>query len=241
MSRDDGATRLLDLPAAGRRFSAARRVRLSDTRIDGSLRLDALARFVQDIASDDARETMTASYLAWVVRRTMLQVHTAPVSEELCTLTTWAAGYGPRWAERRTSLRGEQGGHCEAVVLWVAIDTQTGAPARLPETFHDAYAEAHDGRRVSSRLQHPDPPSTDGEPWSFRTADLDRLGHVNNAAYLVVSEELIARGATPPATASIEYRAAIAPGERTTLVGDADAWWLLGAEGDVRASFSITQ
>ena len=108
MSRDDGATRLLDPPVAGRTFTTERRVRLSDTTVDGVLRFDALARYVQDVASDDARETMTASYLAWVVRRAVFEVERAPVSEEMCALTTWCAGYGPRWAERRTSLVGDE-------------------------------------------------------------------------------------------------------------------------------------
>lgn len=239
MSRDDGATRLLDLPDAGRTFSAERRVRLSDTTPDGLLRFDALARYVQDVASDDARETMTASYLAWVVRRAVLDVPTAPSSEETCTLTTWCAGYGPRWAERRTRLVGEDGGHCEAVVLWVAIDPETAAPARLPDTFHAAYDVAAAGRRVTARLQHDDPP--DGasvRPWRFRAGDLDRLGHVNNAAYAVVVEELAAGGLERPTRLEIEYRAPIGPGETVSLVGDHASWWLTGEDG-VRASFTL--
>lgn len=235
MSRDDGATRLLDRPVAGRTFTTQRRVRLSDTTADGVLRFDALARYVQDVASDDARETMTASYLAWVVRRAVFEVERAPVSEEMCTLTTWCAGYGPRWAERRTSLVGDDGGRCEAVVLWVAIDVETGAPARLPDTFHAAYDEAADGRRVTARLQHADPPDdATGTPWRFRAADLDRLGHVNNAAYPVVIEEIA--GTPRPARLEVEYRNPVGPGEAVDLVGDGSAWWLVGDDG-VRASF----
>lgn len=237
MSRDDGATHLLDPPANGRRFSAERRVRLSDTTTDGELRFDALARYVQDIASDDARETMTASYLAWVVRRAVFEVHAAPVSEEACTLTTWCAGYGPRWAERRTRLTGDQGGHCESVVLWVAIDVDTGAPARLPDTFHAAYDEAAAGRKVTARLQHGDPPDgLDGAPWRFRVSDLDRLGHVNNAAYPAVIEEMVS-GSDRPRRIAVEYRNPIGPGETVTLVGDDGAWWLVGDDG-VRASLA---
>ena len=235
MSRDDGATRLLDLPDAGRRFTAERRVRLSDTTTGGELRFDALARYVQDVASDDARETMTASYLAWVVRRAVFEVHRSPVSEELCTLTTWCAGYGPRWAERRTRVVGDQGGRCESVVLWVAIDVETGAPARLPETFHAAYDEAAAGRKVTARLQHDEPPEGDaGRPWWFRVADLDRLGHVNNAAYPVVIEELTA-GDVRPNRIEVEYRNPIQPGEEVALVGGGSSWWLVGDDG-VRAS-----
>ena len=235
MSRDDGATRLLELPDVGRRFSAQRRVRLSDTTTDGDLRFDALARYVQDVASDDARETMTASYLARVVRRAVFEVQSSPVSEELCTLTTWCAGYGPRWAERRTRLVGDAGGRCESVVLWVAIDVESGAPARLPDTFHAAYEEAAAGRKVTARLQHDDPPEGGtGDPWRFRVADLDRLGHVNNAAYPVVVEEVTAAGPRP-SRVEVEYRSPIGPGDDVSLVGGDGSWWLVGADG-VRAS-----
>lgn len=239
MSRDDGATRLLDLPEVGRRFSSDRRVRLSDTTTDGVLRFDALARYVQDVASDDARETMTASYLAWVVRRAVFEVASSPVSEELCTLTTWCAGYGPRWAERRTRLVGDQGGHCESVVLWVAIDVESGAPARLPDTFHAAYDEAAAGRKVTARLQHAEPPDgMVGEPWRFRVGDLDRLGHVNNAAYPVVIEEVTA-GSPRPTRIEVEYRNPIAPGETVSLVGGDGSWWLVDDDA-VRATLAAT-
>lgn len=238
MTREDGATRLLEPPSAGRRFSAGRRVRLSDTGPDGLLRLDALARFVQDVASDDARETMSADYLAWVVRRSVLQVDQHPVSEEWCELTTWCSGYGPRWAERRTMVRGDQGGSCEAVVVWVAIDPQSGAPARLPDAFQAAYDEAADGRRVTARLQHGDPPpGSPTQPWRFRAGDLDRLGHVNNAAYLVVAEEL-AGSASRPRTVEVEYRNPIPPDTTVDLVGDTSAWWLVG--DDIHATCRAT-
>lgn len=254
VQRDDGATRLLPRPETGRTFSARRRVRLSDTTVDGELRLDALARYVQDVASDDARETMTATYLAWVVRRAMFEVHRAPISEEMCELTTWCSGYGSRWAERRTSLVGDAGGRCESVVVWVAIDVASGAPARLPDTFHEAYAAAHGGRQVKTRLQHGEPEpceddSTTPRPWRFRAADLDRLGHVNNAAYWVVAEESLARvalgaGGRPSALrAEIEYRAAIEPDEEVELltVTEADhvALWLRGGDAGTRASLRL--
>lgn len=225
--------------------------------MEGELRLDALARYIQDVASDDARETMTATYLAWVVRRTMLEVRRAPVSEEMCELTTWCSGYGSRWAERRTTLVGDSGGRCESAVVWVAIDVATGAPARLPDTFHEAYAAAHAGRQVKARLQHGEPDaSSDGSPatvrpWNFRAADLDRLGHVNNAAYWVVAEEALAGGASTDdgrrqgMRAEIEYRAAIEPGEEVDLVSirsdDRIALWLLGGDAGVRASILLAR
>jgi acyl-ACP thioesterase len=237
--RDDAATTLLPRPRTGRTFTTNRRVRLSDTTTGGALRLDALARYIQDVASDDARETMTASYLAWVVRRTLLVIDQPPRSEEECELTTWCSGYGGRWAERRTSIVGADGGRCESAVLWVATDPETAAPSRLPDEFHAAYDEAAAGRRVTARLQHADPPSTAARiDWRFRAADLDRLGHVNNAAFWVaVEEHLAATARRSSLRAELEYREPVPPGAALQLVGDAGAGWLVDDTGAVKASF----
>ena len=44
-------------PPSGRTFSVAYRIRLSDMDETGRLRLDAVARFLQDAATDDVEET----------------------------------------------------------------------------------------------------------------------------------------------------------------------------------------
>lgn len=187
-----GATELLAPPAAGRIFTAHRRVRLADTDAHGNLQLDALYRYAQDIAADDANDAMPASDIAWVVRKTLVDVASHPQADDELEIATWCSGYGGRWAERRTSLRGQTSGRVEVVTVWVAVDTRTGALARLDAAFVDAYGVAADGRRVSASLRHPDAPAdAERRPWSFRATDIDRLGHVNNAAYWAVAEELL--------------------------------------------------
>ncbi|MGI9624997.1 MAG: acyl-[acyl-carrier-protein] thioesterase [Acidimicrobiales bacterium] len=242
-ARADGATVLLPRPSAGRTFASSRRVRLSDTTPTGVLRLDALGRYIQDIATDDARETMTGRYLAWVVRRCVMEVTSAPTSEEMCELTTWCAGYGSRWAERRTSLVGSRGGRCESVVLWVAVDTKTGAPARLPDSFHDSYGEAHAGRKVSARLQHGSPPShADPTEWQFREADMDRLGHVNNAAYWTIVEERYRSHERPSAfRAEVEYRDPTVAGAGLQILEYQPDMWVVDGSGDTKASFRVNE
>jgi acyl-ACP thioesterase len=43
----------IPVPRRGRTYSARRRLRLADMDASGRLRLDALARFLQDVAIDD--------------------------------------------------------------------------------------------------------------------------------------------------------------------------------------------
>ena len=50
------ATVMVPVPERGRRFTAERPVRWGDTDRHGRLRLDALARFLQDVANDDTRD-----------------------------------------------------------------------------------------------------------------------------------------------------------------------------------------
>ena len=72
-------------------------------------------------------------------------------------------------------------------------------PKRLPESFLGLYGEAAGGRTVGSRLRAAGPPSDGVErrPWVLRRTDFDILGHVNNAAYWVVLEELVGERPEP--------------------------------------------
>lgn len=244
MARVDGATVLLPRPDHGRTFTTSRRVRLSDTDADGALRLDALARYAQDIASDDAREALPGTHLAWVVRRTMLEVHRHIDAEQEVELTTWCSGFGSRWAERRTSVVGADGGAVEMVVLWVAIDASRGTPARLDGRFAEAYSEAAGGRQVAARLRHDDPPECAQErPWTFRATDVDRLGHVNNAAYWsIAEEEFLATGRPTAMQAELEYRSPVDAARPLVLKAVAShdgrqAW--LTSPGNIHASLKI--
>ncbi|HEX8803492.1 MAG TPA: acyl-ACP thioesterase domain-containing protein, partial [Acidimicrobiales bacterium] len=97
----------MPLPATGRVFRAARRVRLADADRAGRLRLDACARYLQDIGNDDTADSgIDDPATSWVVRRAVVDVHRPPRWRERLELATWCGGLGGRWAERRLSLVG---------------------------------------------------------------------------------------------------------------------------------------
>ena len=141
-----------------RRYTASRRVRLSDVSPKGRLRLDAVARYLQDIAGDDGHDAIGAEADPWIVRRTTIAVDRFPVLREELTVTTWASAAGARWAERRTSIAGDQGGLAEAAALWVYVDVDSGRPKRLTDAFWQHYGESVGERTVHARLTHRDRP-----------------------------------------------------------------------------------
>lgn len=232
---------LVPVPDEGRRFAAQRRVRWGDADPTGRLRLDAVARYLQDLANDDSRDAGIAS-TRWVVRSTAIDIVTpVRVGEEL-TLTTFASGIGAGWAERRTVLAGRGGGRVEAASIWVCVD-DAGRPGRLGADFLAVYGATAGGRRVPASLRNPAPPSgVARRPWPLRSSDLDGLGHVNNAATWAPVEDELARLGVVPAAAYLEHGAGIGPDDRVALasaeVGGGIGIWLL-VEHDVRASVVV--
>jgi acyl-ACP thioesterase len=206
-------------PATGRTFSASRRLRLSDRDADGRLRLDAVARYLQDVATDDVAETgWGAPQHLWVVRRYVIDVVVPFVDDGEVELTTWGSGVGPAAAGRRTSLIGDRGGRVEADSVWIHLSPD-GRAERL-ENF-GVYAESAAGRVVSTRKELPDPPSdAPRRPWRLRSTDVDVLGHVNNAIHWQgVEDALIGRRVDPskPLRAVLEYRHALDLGDELDL------------------------
>ena len=236
---------LAPLPEKGRVFRTERRVRLADAAPSQRMRFDAYARFLQDIGNDDTADSGLDDLGGgvWVVRRAVVDVLVPPRWGEWLELATWCAGTAPRWAERRLTIRGDNGGHVETSTLWVHLDAETLAPARLPEAFMEIYGEAAGGRRVSASHWLGPPPGWRNGPvpgtgqvpreriaWPLRAVDYDVMRHVNNAAYWAAIEELLAsqpgRGPHPrrgqPVRAILEYGAGIGPGEAVDLLVERD-------------------
>lgn len=214
-----GATEILPLPEAGRRFSTTRLVRLGDVDPAGQLRLDATSRYLQDVATDDVADSDLDRTLGWVVRRSMIVVRQPARLDERVELTTYCTGLGRSWAERTTQLRGDAGAVVDAVSLWVQVATVTGRPVVLSERFREIYAASAHGRVVSARLVLP--AATEhaiAQPWRIRRTDLDPFDHVNNAAtWAFLEEALDVADPTRRGTAEMEFVAPVRHGTDVEL------------------------
>ncbi|HKH31893.1 MAG TPA: acyl-ACP thioesterase domain-containing protein [Gaiellaceae bacterium] len=212
-------------PAVGRTFASGRLLRLADMDARGRLRLDALARFLQDLAIDDVRETGwgTPEHI-WFVRRIQVDVLMPFLDDDEVDMVTWCSGLATIAAGRRWSISGNRGGHAEVDSVWIHLGPD-GRPKRI-EGF-DVYANAANARRVSARPELDGPPDdATRTPWPLRVTDVDLHGHVNNAVHWQAVEHLL-QGRGPnvrrPLRARLDYRDALDLEDELELAVSLDA------------------
>jgi acyl-ACP thioesterase len=232
MSAVAGASELIEPRPGTRSFQTERMVRLGDVDPSGRLRLDATARLLQDVASDDATDAGLDGAWGWIVRRTLIEVRQVPVLDERVELVTYCTGMGRSWAERATRIRGDGGADVLSTSVWVQVSTESGRPSPLTEQFLETYGPACNGRKISARLGLPGPTElAERSPWTVRRADLDPFDHVNNAANWAFVEEALDPGASRVGRAEMEFAAPVMHGgalEMAVERGALTAAWLVG-------------
>src|SRR5579859_5496742 len=130
---DQPTLEFVSAPAGARVFTQDLRPGLSDCTPTGRIRLDALARWLQDVAYADVEDAGLADSAVWVIRRARLHVRRFPRFHERFQLATFCSGIGRMWAERRTTIGRAGEIDLEAVAVWVHLDPHTFQPTRLTE------------------------------------------------------------------------------------------------------------
>jgi len=209
---------------------------IADATPSGRCRLDAIARWLQDVAYEDVLEAGFEGHGAWIVRRLRIRVESFPRFGERLSVRTFCTGIGRFSAERATSIQGPSA-TVDTVSIWVYLDPETGRPLRFEPEFVEIYAESAQGRDANVRLRHPDPPEDAARaPWRFRTSEMDPAGHINNSHYWTPLEEELAAGPEPESIdAEIEFRDPAMPGE-VALLRAGTSLWITGTDGAVHAS-----
>jgi acyl-ACP thioesterase len=209
----------------GRVYTQTMRPGLADCAPSGRMRLDAIARWCQDIAYADVADAGLADRAFWILRRTRIRVRRFPAINEPRLVQTFCSGVGRLVAERRTVIgpAEDPGRHdVDAVSLWVHLDPVSRRPSNLTAAELATYTTAASRqRRVSHRLRHRHP-APDGcrllFDWCFRRVDTDMAEHVNNAAYWELLEEELLSAGSPGGEpdrgldAELEFRDGAQPG-----------------------------
>jgi acyl-ACP thioesterase len=232
-------TEMVERTPGGRVFERVVRPGFADCAPSGRVRLDGIARWLQDVAYADVEDAGLADKAVWVVRRTRIRVERFPRFGDELELATFCSGMGRMWAERRTTVRrvGEHDSDVEAVALWVHLDPVRWRPMTLDEVEFEVYGSAAAGRRVTARLRHPAPDAIETDAaWTFRVTELDIAGHINNAAYWTALEEELLGGSEPVTLdAELEFRTPAQPGVKRML-RSGPLRWIVDRGGQVHAS-----
>ena len=234
-------TELVAEPEAGRVFEQRIMPGIVDANGGGRVRLDAIARWLQNVAYLDLIDAGFDGRGAWIVRRTRIRVEAFPRFGEEVVLRTFCSGIGRFSAERSTTVRGESA-HVDTVALWVCLDPDRGRPMRFPADFIAAFSKSAGGRDANVRLRHPDPPvDSERQRWSFRATEIDQARHVNNSHYWIPVEEELALGPDPDSIdAEVEYRDPAEAGE-AELLRSGGATWVASPSGELHASILVAR
>lgn len=146
-----------------------------------------LAQVAIDASSDagfDARWYAEAG-AQWLVRRTTFAVPRPWRADSELSVRTWVEDFR-RVRSRRCYEASEHGeAALTAQTDWVFVDVATGRPRRVPEEMEARFGMAAHAGRPRTAWRAPAPPPAPGRStYRVRWAELDALGHMNNAAYL---------------------------------------------------------
>lgn len=234
-------------PTSGPIFVRSRPVRTGDIDAGKQLRLDGIARYLQDIATDNLESSGADDHPLWIVRRTVVDVIRPATWPEHVTMTRWCSGFSTRWANMRVRFDGSKGALIETVGFWIHISAESGMPARMSDEFMKPLEESTDEHRlkwkrmIAENAPDADAPDVLDTQFPLRVTDIDPFDHVNNAVYWQAVEEIISARSelrTVPHRAVLEYLSPIIAGDDIVLRSRLDrstpnrstltVWFLVG-------------
>ncbi|NNN18788.1 MAG: hypothetical protein HKL84_02925 [Acidimicrobiaceae bacterium] len=224
--------------STSRQFQLTRRVALSDTDPSGRLRLDACARFLQDVAAFDAIDADISVLGNWILRRNTISVASLPTYGTRVLSNTYLTGSGRAWVERTSVISDIDSGriYLTARALWVLTHSGTGAPISVPEALYDVYGPLALQHKITIRDAKREllPPGASLLPWQIRYCDQDILSHLNNATYLEALEEVLHRenidiGPDQPMTCQVIFR------ESTSYNDQSDVYFLISEDDGTKS------
>ncbi|EGD54322.1 acyl-[acyl-carrier-protein] thioesterase [Gordonia neofelifaecis] len=260
---------MADRKAGAKYFTADYRVRTGDIDQDMRVRLDGIARFLQDVANDNiAVLPFAETDPFWIIRRTVIDVLEPITWPSDFEVERWCGALSTRWTNMRVRIKATSGtnrfnpeprpdGLVETEAFWINM-TEQGMPARISDLAMETLTAMTDEHRLKWKAMNPGtapaPEDLDlpDREHVLRITDFDPFKHLNNAAYFeAVEDELVDHAdlLDRPHRAIIEYLRPITPGTRVVVrrqrLDDALLVWLMtpndAGELQVAASVSVSR
>src|ERR1700751_4425170 len=215
---------LAALPDTGYVYQTGWRLATSDIDEHKKLRLDGVARYIQEVGAEHLGDANLADvHPHWIVLRTVIRVLKPIEIPTEITFRRWWAALSPRWCNMRVQLEGSDGGRIETEGFWICMNKDTLTPSRFTDDCMALFGSTTDHHRLKWRPWLTEP-IVDGciieTPFPLRRTDIDLFEHVNNTIYWHGVHEIL--GQTPelegaPYRAVLEYRNPIKFGESVTI------------------------
>lgn len=243
---------LHELPETGYVYSTSWRLLTSDVDRHLHLRLDGVARNIQEVGAEHLADAGAAErHPHWLVQRTVIDVIEPITLPSDITFRRWCSALSPRWCTMRVRLDGSEGGRIETEGFWILMNKDTLMPSRVADEVFDLFASTTDVHRLKWRPWLPGPVAEGAAstPFPLRHTDIDLFEHVTNTVYWHGVHEVLALHpdlATPPYRAVVEYRKPIKYDETVTIrherVGDDLRMWFVGGgdAGEVKAAALVS-
>ncbi len=209
-------------PATGYVYRTSWPVTTSDIDEHLHLRLDGVARYIQEVGAENLVDAGEAeAHPHWIVNRTVIDVIEPIHWPNDVTFSRWCSALSTRWCTMRVDLVGSEGGRIETEGFWICMNKDTLTPSRVTDTLIERFASTADEHRLKWRPWLENPPELDSvAPFGLRRTDIDIFQHVTNTAYWHVIHEVMAQEpdvCAAPYRAVVEYRRPIRYGEEVTI------------------------
>ncbi|NDJ36646.1 MAG: hypothetical protein GYB64_18495 [Chloroflexi bacterium] len=128
----------------------------------------------------------------WLVRDTRIRYHRPAAYGQTLTASTWVDGFSRVRSERRYELHRDDALVADGLSEWAFLERDTLRPTAIPEEVHCDFLPPGKANHME-RSRFPKQPPLPAEPVIVHRrvewADVDPMGHANNAVYFTYTEE----------------------------------------------------
>lgn len=181
------------MPTDKQLFTESFKIRSSEVRPDGKVKVQTLCDLFQETAGNHALKLnfdvtqLHEKKLTWMLHRLDVRIERYPEWRETVTVQTWpSSGDNLRAYRDFLVLDSEEHILARALSYWLMIDLESRRPVRMPDEVLEM-APSDIEHVVPVRKERPTPPEeeTGSEKiFSVRRSDLDVNRHVNNVKYV---------------------------------------------------------